>query len=64
MTNENEVHIPRVSVTFTRSSTKDGGRGYTIQVQEGVSVDEVKRVFDMAKAAQEDAEQVIRDGDG
>ena len=48
MTNETELSTPKVSVTFTRSSTKDGGQGYTIRVDEGATEDECTRVFDLA----------------
>ena len=48
MTNDAELSTPKVSITFSRSSTKDGGQGYTIRVDEGADEGECTRVFDLA----------------
>ena len=48
MTSEHVDPIQRVSVTFKRSSTKDGGEGYDIFVGEGASTTEAKRVMGLA----------------
>lgn len=57
--NEELAERSKVSVTFTRSSTKDGGQGYTIHVEEGASEDEAARVFGIANSLRDNALAVL-----
>ena len=63
---ENGLHseplemIPRVKVTFTRSSTRDGGLGYSIQVEEGVTATECDRIFAIAYSLKQKADDALR----
>jgi hypothetical protein len=63
MPERNEVHTPNVGVTFTKSSTKDGGAGYTIYVNEGVEGEEAGRVMKIALELRDEAEEVVRSHD-
>ncbi len=48
MSEEYEAPRSRVSVTFKRSSTKDGGEGFDLYVGEGASEAEADRVMALA----------------
>lgn len=53
------VAVERCKVVFTRSSTKDGGVGYTLQVSEGCTEEEADRIFDLAYALKLRADAVL-----
>ena len=46
---------PRVKIGFHKSSTKDGGEGYSVEVLEGADPEEAQRVYDMAAGLREQA---------
>lgn len=50
---------PSASVTFTKSSSKDGGRGYTVHVEAGATDDEIQGVMVQAIRLREQAEQEV-----
>lgn len=53
--NETQATPSRVHVAFKRSSTKDGGEGYEIDVFEDADQAEVDRVMEMAIRLREKA---------
>ena len=50
---------PRVTVSWTKASTKDGNTGYHIHVAEGCDAGEASRVFGIALALKERADDVL-----
>ena len=60
MTESSDVTTdPRVTVSWTKASTKDGNTGYHIHVAEGCVAEEASRVFDIALALKEQADDVL-----
>ena len=59
MTNEAEATGFAVVVQFTRSSSKDGGEGFSIRVADGVDGLEAARVMDLAKALRQTALEAL-----
>ena len=51
---------PRVSVAFKKSSTKDAGEGFDVDVREGATEDEATRVMAMALRLRETALAALR----
>ena len=60
MTQEDIDLSPKVQVQFTKSSSKDGGEGYTIRVAEGADEVEARRVMELARRMRRDAEDEIK----
>jgi hypothetical protein len=58
--NEHEEARPRVSVSFKRSSTKDAGEGFDIDVYEGCPEGEADRVMALAKKLREEAIEALK----
>ena len=56
-----ETILPKATVTFTRSSTKDGGKGYTVQAESGVTAEQMQEVMEMALLGRKAAEAAIKE---
>lgn len=63
MNEHEEPTTAKVVVQFTRSSSKDGGEGYTIRVAEGVDVGEATRVMETALYLRNGARDALRPPD-
>ena len=64
MTNEQEATGFAVVVQFTRSSSKDGGEGFSVRVANGVDGMEAARVMDLAKALRQAALDALNKKEG
>ncbi len=60
MVNEREYFAPRVKVSFSRSSTKDGGTGSHVEVSEGCEALEARRIYDLAVLLKRMADAELR----
>ena len=60
MVSEHEYSAPLCKVHFTRSSTKDGGTGYSVEVSYGCESFEANRVYDLALALKHRADAELR----
>ena len=60
MNEENDAPRSRVSVTFKKSSQKDGAEGCDIYVAEGLDEDEANRVLDIALRMRERAMAALK----
>ncbi len=58
--NEHEEARPRIAVSFKRSSTKDAGEGFDIDVYEGADEKEATRVMALAKRLREEAIEALK----
>lgn len=58
--NEHEIAAPRVKVSFHRSSTKDGGTGFSVEASEGCTKREAERVFDLALELKQRADEALK----
>ena len=58
--NEDIDLSPKVTVQFTKSSSKDGGEGYSIRVGEGADPMEASHVMEMALRLREIALEALR----
>lgn len=58
-----EVNEPRVSVSFSRSNSKDGGRGFNITVAEGVEETEALRIMALARQLNGIAVEEVTNGE-
>ena len=63
MTTEHVEAISRVSVTLTKSSTKDGGEGHSIFVGEGADEIEAVRMLAIALRLRQELLATLKGGD-
>lgn len=50
---------PRCEVTFTKSSSRDGGSGYSVRVRQGCTLKEADTTFDIAFMLKAKADAVL-----
>ena len=59
MTNESIPTGPSAHVTFTRSSSKDGGTGYTVSATSDATPEDVDRAFEAARTLRRLAQEEL-----
>ncbi len=60
MVSEHEYSAPLCKVSFRRSSTKDGGAGYDIEVSAGCGIVEANTAYEMAADLKRRADAELR----
>ncbi len=60
MVSEHEFAPPLCKVHFTRSSTKDGGTGYSIEVAADCGINEANRIYEIAVHLKRKADAELR----